>query len=83
MKALQEILEHRNLGEFSDMKIKIVGSAGDQDEVNTIRHMTEIFLIERRIREIVKNHENKSLSEPSSSLSLEQKRPLNVLLSSK
>lgn len=83
MKALKEMLEHRNMGEFIDMKIKIVGSAGDQDEVNTIRNTTEIFLIERRIREIVKNHENKSLSELTTSLSSEQKRPLNVLLSSR
>jgi len=75
MKKLQEIFEHKNMGEFIDMKIKIVGSAGDQDEVNTIRHTTEIFLLERRIREIVKNHDNKLLTAVPSSFSSEQNDP--------
>jgi len=70
MKALQQMLEQRPMGELVDMKIKIVGS-GDQEEINAIRHTTEIFLIERRIRQIVRNHELKTLSGPSSSLTPE------------
>jgi len=70
MKALQQMLEQRPMGELVDMKIKIVGS-GDQEEINAIRHTTEIFLIERRIRQIVRNHELKTPSGPSSSLTSE------------
>lgn len=32
------------------MKIKIVGAIADHDEVDTIKKVTEIFVIERRIK---------------------------------
>lgn len=67
MKILRDLLDHEMLGEFSDMKIKIVGSAGDQDDANTIRHTTEIFLLERRIRQIVSSQDMNKNGEPSSS----------------
>ncbi|MCX6665697.1 MAG: hypothetical protein NT038_06530 [Euryarchaeota archaeon] len=35
------------------MEIKIVGSIGDRDEVDTIKRITEVFIIERRIKNLV------------------------------
>ena len=35
------------------MEIKIVGSIGDRDEVDAIKRITEVFIIERRIKNLV------------------------------
>ena len=35
------------------MEIKIVGSVADKDEVHQIKNITEVFLIEQRIRNLL------------------------------
>jgi len=35
------------------MQIKIVGSIGDHDEVDTIKKITEVFIIESRIKSLM------------------------------
>ena len=35
------------------MQIKIVGSIGDHEDVNTIKRITEVFIIERRIKKLM------------------------------
>ena len=35
------------------MEIKIVGSIGDSDEVDTIKRITEVFIIEQRIKDLM------------------------------
>ena len=39
------------------MEIKIVGSIADKDEVHIIKNITEVFLIERRIRNLLDEDE--------------------------
>lgn len=35
------------------MEIKIVGSIGDHDDLTTIKRITEVFIIERRIKNLM------------------------------
>ena len=35
------------------MEIKIVGSIGDHDDVHLIKKVTEVFLIEHRIKDLI------------------------------
>ena len=44
------------------MKIKIVGSIADKDEVHIIKNITEVFLIERRIRNLLDEDEEENTS---------------------
>ena len=37
------------------MELKIVGSIAEKDEVHVLRNITEVFLIERRIRNLLGN----------------------------
>jgi len=39
------------------LEIKIVGSIADKDEVHIIKNITEVFLIERRIRNLLDEDE--------------------------
>jgi len=41
-----------NLGE-KHMELKIVGSLADHDEVHLMKNVTEVFLIEQRIRNLM------------------------------
>ena len=40
------------------MEIRIVGSIGDHNELDTIKKLTEIFIIERRIKDITILHKS-------------------------
>ena len=40
-------------GGKSSLEIKIVGSVADKDEVHLIKNITEVFLIEQRIRKLL------------------------------
>jgi|GEM_PF-3590918 hypothetical protein len=40
------------------MEIKIVGSVSDREEIDTIKRITEIFLIEKRIKDMVIEKKN-------------------------
>ena len=42
------------------MEIKIVGSIADKDEVHIIKNITEVFLIERRIRNLLDEDEEEN-----------------------
>jgi len=37
----------------NSLEIKIVGSVADKDEVHLIKNITEVFLIEQRIRSLL------------------------------
>ena len=40
-------------GGKNSLEIKIVGSIADKDEVHLIKNITEVFLIEQRIRSLL------------------------------
>jgi len=42
------------------LEIKIVGSIADKDEVHLIKNITEVFLIEQRIRSLLNENEEES-----------------------
>ena len=44
-------------GGIESLEIKIVGSIADKDEVHIIKNITEVFLIERRIRNLLDEDE--------------------------
>jgi len=47
------------MGEKS-LEIKIVGSIADKDEIHLIKNITEVFLIEQRIRNLLNENEEES-----------------------
>jgi hypothetical protein len=54
-KEITPVIEKMNSvlgGVDKTVEIKIVGSIADKDEVDTIKGITEVFIIERRIRNI-------------------------------
>ena len=44
-------------GGKSSLEIKIVGSIADKDEVHLIKNITEVFLIEQRIKSLLDENE--------------------------
>lgn len=49
-------------GGKSSLEIKIVGSVADKDEVHLIKNITEVFLIEQRIRSLLDENEEEGVS---------------------
>lgn len=49
------------MGENS-LGIKIVGSVADKDEVHLIKNITEVFLIEQRIKSLLGENEEEGVS---------------------
>ena len=41
-----------DIGGVGSLEIKIVGSIADKDEVHILKNITEVFLIEQRIRSL-------------------------------
>ena len=41
-----------DIGGVGPLEIKIVGSIADKDEVHILKNITEVFLIEQRIRSL-------------------------------
>jgi hypothetical protein len=49
-------------GGKSSLEIKIVGSIADKDEVHLIKNITEVFLIEQRIRSLLDENGEEGVS---------------------
>ena len=49
------------MGENS-LEIKIVGSVADKGEVHLIKNITEVFLIEQRIKSLLDENEEEGVS---------------------
>jgi len=49
-------------GGKSSLEIKIVGSVADKDEIHLIKNITEVFLIEQRIRSLLDGNKEEDVS---------------------